>query len=147
MCASPPNLSILINDPLIVAKCQLSLAPDTTQEAHRCRRAHTQTQMLHGHPHQTTRSHLQIRYINTMFSVSTRCFLRTPQQEKKMEVKSKLVAAIWLNYINPKQSTKWQSNLYCLRADSKLCLLNRQHLRCILKDMNDNLNSRVAVDL
>lgn len=56
----PPNLSILINDPLIVAKCQLSLAPKTTQ-AHRCRRAHTQTQMLCGHPHQTTNSHLGIR--------------------------------------------------------------------------------------
>lgn len=56
----PPNLSILINDPLIVAKCQLSLAPETTQ-AHRCRRAHTQTQMLCGHPHQTTNSHLGIR--------------------------------------------------------------------------------------
>lgn len=60
--APPPttNLSILINDPLIVAKCQLSLAPETTQ-AHRCRRAHTQTQMLRGHPHQTTNSHLGIR--------------------------------------------------------------------------------------
>lgn len=63
----PQNLSILINDPLIVAKCQLSLAPDTTQ-VHRCERStHTHTQKPRCDAvtrHQTTSSHLWARHLN-----------------------------------------------------------------------------------
>lgn len=85
--ACPPNLSILINDPLIVAKCQLSLATETTQ-VHRCRRTRTQTQTLCGHQNQTTSSHLWALGINTLLSIcSAHTLKRTTGRQDKTKVK------------------------------------------------------------